>query len=131
MRRLAALALILLACAASAQAAPGHKTTVIKQPAPAADKALGLRGALPATTAATSAAAAAGNISAIPAPLAQAWSAPVPQASGADAIQCRSGCAQTYYFCAAGGDEDCPARWAQCAASCTATATAQPYQPAF
>ena len=123
MRRLAAprlawTVLICLAFAAPAMAGPGGKITVVKQQ-PAKDA--GLRGPQ----------GAAADTAAIPPALAQSWSQPIPQASGADAIQCRKGCAQTYYFCNAGGDEDCPGRWAQCAASCSATATAQPYQPAF
>ncbi len=128
MRRLAALVLICLAVAAPAAAGPGGKITVVKQPPPKTDAATGLRGALPAGGAVQSKMP---DGATIPPALAQAWSAPVPQAGGTDAMQCRSGCAQTYYFCAAGGDEDCAGRWAQCSASCTASATYQPYQPAF
>ena len=120
MRRLPALVLICLAFAAPAMAGPGSKITVVKA-APAKDG--GLRGSQGATAPAAA--------SAIPPALAQSWSQPIPQANGADAIQCRTSCAQTYYFCSAGGDEDCGGRWAQCAASCSATATQQPYQPAF
>jgi hypothetical protein len=118
MRRLALLALICLTFAAPAVAGPNGKITVVKA-APAAGRDGSLKGALPA------------GAQALPAPLAQSWAAPIPQASGADAIQCRTGCAQTYYFCNAGGDEDCAGRWAQCAASCTASTTYRPYQPAF
>jgi hypothetical protein len=129
MRRLAALALICLAIAAPAVAGPNGKITVVKQPTPAAsDSGPGLRGSQRAGQTGGPAAA---TLSAIPAPLAQSWTQPIPQANGADAIQCRTACAQTYYFCNAGGDEDCSGRWAQCAASCSATSTAQPYQPAF
>jgi hypothetical protein len=49
---------------------------------------------------------------------------PIPLASAApsgDAGQCRSSCARSYYFCNAQEDGECPSKWAQCSARCTAT----------
>lgn len=40
---------------------------------------------------------------------------------GGDAIQCRSVCARSYYFCKANDDDICPSQWAQCNARCTAS----------
>lgn len=42
----------------------------------------------------------------------------LPSPSG-DGGQCRMGCAQTYYFCAASPDDsDCASTWGQCASAC-------------
>uniref|UniRef100_B0T880 ShKT domain-containing protein n=1 Tax=Caulobacter sp. (strain K31) TaxID=366602 RepID=B0T880_CAUSK len=41
---------------------------------------------------------------------------------GRDPDQCRAGCARTYYFCRANGDDDsCSTQWMQCKSRCTAT----------
>lgn len=40
---------------------------------------------------------------------------------GGDAIQCRSACARSYYFCKANDDDICPSQWAQCTARCTSS----------
>jgi hypothetical protein len=41
-------------------------------------------------------------------------------AEGRPASQCRTRCAQSYYFClAASDDTSCNARWARCAAGCS------------
>ena len=38
-----------------------------------------------------------------------------------DPAQCRAGCAQQYYFCAAANDSDlCSTEWGQCRAACDA-----------
>lgn len=124
MRRLALLALLIPVLAAPAMAGQKAKLTVVK-PAAAAK----LRGAQPGSGAAVATSQPTPLATPVPAALAQAWSAPIPQGSGGDASQCRTSCARTYYFCAAGGDEDCAGRWSQCAASCTVTARA--WTPAF
>jgi hypothetical protein len=36
-----------------------------------------------------------------------------------DPAACSQSCARNYYFCQAGGTEDCGAAWAKCRAGCT------------
>lgn len=100
--RLVLLSLIVLALAGSAAA--GEKR--ISAVAPEAAKA-GLRGPTQAaleTDAATLAALP-------PSP---------PPAPPTDASACRTDCAQSYYFCLAGSDDQCPVRWGQCVNGCIA-----------
>lgn len=48
----------------------------------------------------------------------------LPAPTRPDAGQCRIGCAQTYYFCAAAdASDECSATWAQCRASCEPSAS--------
>ena len=42
-----------------------------------------------------------------------------------DPSACRTDCAQSYYFCLSGADDQCPVRWSQCVNGCI-----QPPQPA-
>lgn len=48
-----------------------------------------------------------------------------PPAPQPDPSACRTACAQSYYFCLSGADDQCPARWSQCVSGCI-----QPAQPA-
>jgi hypothetical protein len=107
MRALLALGLVLV-LAGSAMAQEKRISVV----APDAAKA-GLRGP---TDAAQDAAPEAPAI--MPLPVA-------PPASQPDPSACRTDCAQSYYFCLSGADDQCPVRWSQCVNSCI-----QPPQPA-
>ncbi|MDQ0466392.1 hypothetical protein QO010_004185 [Caulobacter ginsengisoli] len=42
----------------------------------------------------------------------------VPAAPPVDSSACRTACAQRYYFCLSGADDQCPVRWGQCVNSC-------------
>jgi hypothetical protein len=115
MRRLVLIALIGLALAAPAAAAASKLAVV---------KSAGLRGVQSASTGAAPPAS-------TPPSIIQSRAASNAQAASGDAMQCRAACAQTYYFCAANGDDDCPGRWAQCSAGCNASQTTQPYMPSL
>jgi hypothetical protein len=52
------------------------------------------------------------TVAALPAPALP--SAPV------DPNACRTDCAQAYYFCLSGPDDQCPVRWSQCVSGCIA-----------
>jgi hypothetical protein len=55
-----------------------------------------------------------------PLPTLPPWPAPLGP-TDQEARACRQVCAQSYYFCAAGGvAPDCPGSWSQCAAGCGA-----------
>ena len=134
MRRMLTLALVLavasLALTAPALAAPTGASKG-RMVIPAAPK---LRGALaPVTGPAPRAASPIGGADAdtsaaerlfLPSPATlSASTSGAPQA-------CRAACAQTYYFCAAGGeDEACPARWALCRSACDAPSPVQSFAP--
>lgn len=107
--RLVLLTLMALTLAGSA-AAQEKRISVV---APAAAKA-GLRG--PETAADRPGDA--GTQAVLPLPVA----AP---AASVDTAACRTACAQSYYFCLSGADDQCPVRWSQCLGGCIA-----PPQPA-
>jgi hypothetical protein len=48
-----------------------------------------------------------------------------PAAPPSDPSACRTDCAQAYYFCLSGADDQCPVRWGQCVSGCIAP----PQQP--
>ncbi|WP_297512662.1 hypothetical protein [uncultured Caulobacter sp.] len=99
MRR--ALALLLVALAAPAAAAPAKPTVVVAQPKPTS---------IPAAPVETPSFV-------LPAPIPLASARPA-----GDQAQCKATCSKTLYFCNSGGDDDgCGSRWAQCNASCSAT----------
>ena len=56
------------------------------------------------------------------APAAEPLAAPpvptVPAAPQPDASACRTQCAQAYYFCLSGSDDQCPQRWTRCVLDC-------------
>ncbi len=132
MRRILTFALI-LAIAGPALAAPagaGKGRMVIPTPA-AAPKLRGAlapdagpvaRGAAPVAVADASSGAAERLF--LPSPTA----ASTPTSGAPQA--CRAACAQTYYFCAAGGDDEaCPSRWALCRSGCDAPSPVQSFAP--
>jgi len=41
-----------------------------------------------------------------------------PAAAPQDPSACRTACAQSYYFCLTGTDDQCPVRWSACVLSC-------------
>ncbi len=43
-----------------------------------------------------------------------------PAAPPVDTSACRTACAQSYYFCLSGADDQCPVRWGQCVNNCIA-----------
>jgi len=117
MRRVLPLAVLILAVASPAGAQ--QKKSRIKVP-PAA--AAGLRGPVaaqaPAVRQSPIPVAMSPDISAqslfLPTPIASAPVGGAPQ-------QCRQTCAQTYYFCLAGDQQDeCSASWGQCRSACDA-----------
>lgn len=60
-----------------------------------------------------------------PEPLASPAPLPAAPAATPDPSACRTACAQAYYFCLSGADDQCPVRWSQCVSGCI-----QPAQPA-
>lgn len=101
-----ALAFVLLAFApAFAQDAPAPMRPSIQADGPAAqNRAPGPAAATPAT----------------PAPPVAAYS-PIPPPPSAE--QCRTACAQAYYFCLAENDvSDCAPAWSHCRLACNKTA---------
>ena len=123
MRRLL-LPILLIALAAPAGAQ--QRSKLIIPPAPTAKEA-GLRGeAEAAKTKAAAEAAPAPMRRPAPQPLDNPSPLTPPLASTAlgsggalAAPQCRTACAQTYYFCQNSGDEQCGVRWGRCVNSCS------------
>ena len=98
MRRLAILALLLLATAAQAQP---QKITVIAPPAKAAEPAKA------------------------PPPVLRRLAQPGPSAMQ-QVNACTTACSRRLYFCQAESSGDCGAPWAKCRAACSASAPSNP-----
>ena len=134
MRHMLTLALIAAVAgpALAAPAGPGKGRLVIPA-TPAAPKLRGAlgpdagpiaRSAAPVAVADDSSSVAAAERLFLPSPTAA--SAP----ASAAPLACRAACAQTYYFCAAAGDDEaCPSRWALCRSGCDAPSPVQSFAP--
>lgn len=123
MRRLL-LPILLIALATPAGAQQGSK--MIIPPTPTAKEA-GLRGDADAAKAKTATEAAPAPMrTPLPQPLDSPSPLTPPLASTAlgsggalAAPQCRTSCAQAYYFCQNSGDEQCGVRWGRCVIGCS------------
>lgn len=113
MRRLAALLMLAILCAAPARAQDRGRIPVEDRAAAEA----GLRGTVgePADSAPAEPGSASALADLIPAPLPVA---PAGFASGEAVQQCRRSCAREYYFCLSAEDEICPPQWVKCNARC-------------
>jgi len=108
MRRLAACLILSLVLAAPAAAQQGRITVVAPSPEQAA-----LRGPV-GNAPAPGAEAADTSMLVLPPPV-RPTSLSSSRAGGS---QCRLSCSRSYYFCLAGGDDQCPQYWTRCVSSC-------------
>jgi|SRR5215217_1056452 len=113
MRRLAALLMLAILCAAPAGAQDRGRIPTVERPAAEA----GLRGTVgePDVSEVAEPGSASALAGLIPAPLPVS---PTNLSSSQTVQQCRRACAQEYYFCLSAEDEICPPQWVKCNARC-------------